>query len=207
MAFWHIEPTKLDRWLAAEVEKRASPRLEKPTRIITQAADEHVLLGLAAGLWLASRIGTPEQRRKADHIAASVVAADLSSRILKRCVAQERPDRRMVHGRRRGIPRSGHAYGAFPSGHAMHIGAVSSALSRFFPAAVPAIWAVGGLLASTRVLLLAHWPSDVAVGLGTGVGIEHLLWWLFRGSPRPQSNPTAPVPSHVASREDQNGAR
>ena len=35
----------------------------------------------------------------------------------------------MVHGPRRGIPRSGKPYDAFPSGHAMHVGAVASAVS------------------------------------------------------------------------------
>jgi undecaprenyl-diphosphatase len=203
MARWRIEPTELDRRVAARIEKRASPSLETPARIATQAADEHVLLALAAGLWLASRLGTLDQRREADHLAASVVAADISSRALKRCFAQERPDRR-IHGRRRGIPRSGDAYGAFPSGHAMHIGAVSSALSRFFPAAAPVIWAVGGLLAATRVVLLAHWPTDVMVGLGSGVAIEHVLWRLSR---RPPHNFTPPGLSDVAYRKDQNGAR
>jgi hypothetical protein len=46
--------------------------------------------------------------------------------------------------------------------HAMHIGAVASAVS----------WIE---LACTRVVLLAHWASDVIVGVGAGLLLERML--------------------------------
>jgi len=76
---------------------------------------------------------------------------------------------------RRGIPRSGGAWDAFPSGHAINIGAIAAPLSRSLPARFrPAVWPVLTLLATSRVMLLAHYPSDVAVGLGLGVLIERV---------------------------------
>jgi membrane-associated phospholipid phosphatase len=93
----------------------------------------------------------------------------------KRFTDQERPDRCMVHGRRRGIPRSGNAYDAFPSGHAMHVGAVASAVSWAYPKSAPVAWGLGGLVAATRIVLLAHWTTDVLAGLAMGALVERCL--------------------------------
>ena len=41
-----------------------------------------------------------------------------------------------------------------------------------------AIWIAAAGLAGTRVLLLAHWLSDVAIGLGLGRALEALHWRL-----------------------------
>jgi hypothetical protein len=57
----------------------------------------------------------------------------------------------MIHGRR-----SGKAYDAFPSGHAMHVGALASAVSWVSPKSAPLAWSLGGLVAATRIVLLAH---------------------------------------------------
>lgn len=206
MARWRIQETKLDRDIAEEIARRASPATEQPVKIATLAADERLLLALTAGVWLVSRAGTTRQRREANYLAANVVGANILSRALKHLFAQKRPDRALVHGRRRGIPRSGEPYGAFPSGHAVYVGAISSALSRFFPSAAPLIWAAGGLVAGTRVLLLAHWTSDVIVGLIAGTGLEHLLWLFSSASPRESIHKSA-IPSHVAHQENQDRAR
>ena len=81
----------------------------------------------------------------------------------------------MVHGRRRGIPRSGKAYDAFPSGHAMHVGAVASAVTWAYPKSAPIAWGLGGLIAATRIVLLAHWTTDVLAGLAMGAVVERCL--------------------------------
>ena len=81
----------------------------------------------------------------------------------------------MVHGRRHGIPRSGKAYDAFPSGHAMHVGAVASAVSWAYPNSAPIAWGLGGLIAITRIVLLAHWTTDVLAGMAMGALVERCL--------------------------------
>jgi undecaprenyl-diphosphatase len=105
---------------------------------------------------------------------------------MKRLIAQERPDRCMVHGRRRGIPRSGKAYDAFPSGHAMHMGALASAAGFASARAVPFAWTIASIVAATRIILLAHWATDVLAGLALGACVERLL------RPRPAASPNLP---------------
>jgi membrane-associated phospholipid phosphatase len=175
MARWHFGATKIDRRVASAVARNASPAIERPARLLTWAADEHVLYVIAAGLWLAARAGDERERQQTDHLALSVIATAILPHLLKRLVDQERPDRSMVHGRRHGIPRSGNAYDAFPSGHAMHVGAVASAVSWAYPKSAPIAWGLGGLIAATRIILLAHWMTDVLAGLVMGAVIERCL--------------------------------
>jgi membrane-associated phospholipid phosphatase len=179
MARWRIRPTKMDRRVANRIASRTSPAIEKPASFLTLAADEKSLLAFAAGLWLLSGYVGPRRRREARYVATNIMVTAVLPHLCKSLIAQKRPDR-YVNGRHRGIPRSGKAYDAFPSGHAMHVGAVASALSRFFPAATPMIWTVGGLLAATRIILLAHWITDVLVGLVSGMAVEHILWLLLK---------------------------
>ncbi|MGY8710820.1 phosphatase PAP2 family protein [Bradyrhizobium sp. 18BD] len=85
------------------------------------------------------------------------------------------PDRRTVRGHLHGIPLSGKAPDAFPSGHAVHVGALASAAKELPPAKRNRVWAVGAVLVSTRILLLAHWASDVVAGLAIGAVLERLM--------------------------------
>ena len=175
MARWHFGATKLDRRIAKAVARNTSPAVERPARLLTWAADEHVLYVIAGGLWLAARAGDERERRQTDHLALSVVVTAILPHLMKRLIDQERPDRCMVHGPRRGIPRSGKPYDAFPSGHAMHVGAVSSAVSWAYPKWAPIAWGLGGLIAATRIVVLAHWMTDVLAGLAMGALVERCL--------------------------------
>ena len=60
---------------------------------------------------------------------------------------------------------------AFPSGHALHIGALACPAGTLpaGPRRVVRTLAVG--LSLTRVAVLAHWASDVAVGFAVGVAL------------------------------------
>ena len=80
-----------------------------------------------------------------------------------------------MSGHFRGIPFSGKTYDAFPSGHAVHMGALASAATGLPPRQRNAVWALSAGLVLTRVVLLAHWASDVAVGFAVGIGIERAL--------------------------------
>jgi len=175
MARWRIGATGLDREIARAIARRATPALEWPSRILTWCTDEHLVLPITAGIWLLSRTGSAGQRREADHFTTSVAVAAVLPHLMKRLIAQERPDRLEIHGRRHGIPRSGRPYDAFPSGHAMHVGAIASAMSDFAPRAAPYVWTIGGLVAATRIVLLAHWTTDVLAGLAMGIGVERML--------------------------------
>ena len=59
-------------------------------------------------------------------------------------------------------------YAAFPSGHATTAGATAMVLALLFPRLRRPILVAGILVALSRILLDAHYPSDVVAGFGFG---------------------------------------
>lgn len=81
-------------------------------------------------------------------------------------------------------------YASFPSGHATTVGSVAAVLVLLFPRARYAALLVCIWIASTRVFVGAHYPSDTVVGFGLGYGLAVLtalvfarLGFLFRQMP------------------------
>lgn len=171
MALLTIGPTRIDRALAALIAHETRPEIEKVAKAATFAADEHVMFGILAAVWFGSRFFGAPQRRAANYLVVNDVISAVLPHLLKRVIDQQRPDR-CVSAPRHGIPRSGKAYDAFPSGHAVHIGAIASALSRLYPRRRGLVWLTGTGIAATRVVLLAHWLTDVLAGLAMGALIE-----------------------------------
>jgi membrane-associated phospholipid phosphatase len=170
-----VKPTAFDKALANTIERRVPARLERYAGTLTLLADERLLLAATFSAWGLSRLSSSDAvRRGTSHIALSVAAAAIIPHVMKGCVSQTRPDRH-VHGPRHGIPKSGYPSDAFPSGHAMHMGAIASAFSWMSPNRAWLAWTVAGAISATRVVLLAHWASDVLVGLGLGALVERLL--------------------------------
>src|SRR5215472_13534303 len=94
---------------------------------------------------------------------------------MKSLFDQTRPDRETVLGHLHGISFSGQRDDAFPSGHAMHMGALASAASVLPPGARRTIRALAIGISLTRVAALAHWASDVVAGFALGAILERLL--------------------------------
>jgi membrane-associated phospholipid phosphatase len=103
------------------------------------------------------------------------VAASLLPHGMKMLFSQTRPDRRTVIGHVHGIPFSGKRQDAFPSGHALHMGALASAAGALPAGPRRAIRALAVGLSLTRILVLAHWASDVVAGFALGAALERLL--------------------------------
>jgi hypothetical protein len=59
--------------------------------------------------------------------------------------------------------------------HAMHVGALLSAATVLSRAKRNFVWTFGAGLALARIVLLAHWASDVGAGLALGALAERLL--------------------------------
>ena len=118
-------------------------RTEEAAELITWGADEHVLLAIAACWWLYCRGGYFTQRRISDHILLTTLAVSLIPHLLKSVVDQRRPDRLTVRGHLHGVPFSGKSRDAFPSGHAMHVGALASAATVLPTAKRNVAWAFG----------------------------------------------------------------
>jgi hypothetical protein len=122
-----IRPTDADVRIARTVARKTRPAPEQVARALTWGADEKVLLVLAAAGWVASRGRGEALRRAGDHAVLVAVAASLLPHGMKRVFNQTRPDRKTVLGHVHGISFSGKREDAFPSGHALHMGALASA--------------------------------------------------------------------------------
>ena len=149
---------------------------------MTWGADEKVLLVLAAAGWLATRRAGEPLRCAGNHALLVAAAASLLPHGMKRLVDQIRPDRTTVLGHIHGISFSGKREDAFPSGHALHMGALASAAGGLPPGPRWAVRALAVGLSLTRVAVLAHWASDVVAGFAVGAALERFLR-LFTGFP------------------------
>jgi membrane-associated phospholipid phosphatase len=172
MALFTVRPTRFDKEVAGAVAVHADRRVEGAAQVITWGADEHVLIAAAAAGWLFARGSSEQVRRLSTHFFVCSLASALVPHILKSFIDQERPDRLTVEGHLHGIPFSGKQSDAFPSGHALHVGAMASAATLLPPGLRNAIWVAGTVLVATRVVLLAHWATDVFAGLGLGILLE-----------------------------------
>lgn len=95
---------------------------------------------------------------------------------------------------------TGSVNASFPSGHATTAAASALVVALWFPKLRWYAIALGVLIASTRVVLSMHYPSDVAAGWLLGAGCVLLTLWIWwrvspESVPRPMalSLPTSPV--------------
>jgi membrane-associated phospholipid phosphatase len=170
-----LPPTRIDLAVSRACAHAATPGIERALGVITWVADEKVVLGAAAAFWLYARLRkrNPKMVREAGRMLCSVAAAGALPHAFKRLVDRERPDRAVVRGPRHGIPRSGNAWDSFPSGHALHLGAAAGPIARMVPASArPFVWPAAIALAAVRIMLLAHYVTDVAAGLAMGAGLD-----------------------------------
>jgi membrane-associated phospholipid phosphatase len=186
MALLTIRPTRIDEAVARAVAAHTDRRIERNAKLLTWGADEHVLVGLAAVGWLLTRRSSEPYRKFGDHLLVCSLSTALLPHLMKALINQERPDRLTVEGHLRGVPFSGNADDAFPSGHALHIGALASAATLLPTPWRNLIWTAGAALVATRVVLLAHWLTDVIAGLGLGALLERGIRLFTRPRPIPR---------------------
>jgi membrane-associated phospholipid phosphatase len=170
-----VRPTSADVSIANTIAAHTRREPEQVAEALTWGADEHALCALAGGWWIYCRDKDARHRLASDHILLTTLVASALPHLLKMVFDQERPDRTTVRGHLRGIPLSGKRLDSFPSGHAVHIGALASAASVLPAKPRNLVWGIGATLVLTRVVLLAHWASDIAAGLAVGAVTERLL--------------------------------
>src|SRR5215211_4046715 len=163
-----VRPTRADVAVANSIARNTTPAAEEVARALTWGADEKILMVLATVGWLASRGCAEPLRCAGNHALLVTVAASLLPHGLKFVFDQTRQDRRTVVGHIHGVPFSGKRQDAFPSGHALHMGAVASAAGALPARPRGAIRALAVGLSLTRIVVLAHWASDVVVGFALG---------------------------------------
>lgn len=170
-----VKPASFDRDIAETIASHTDRVHENIAQTLTWAGDEHILIGAAIGLWLVSRGSTRRFRAATNHFLATAVVTGAVPHLAKHAFNQRRPDRLTAIGHLHGVPIQGRANDAFPSGHAMHMGALASAASEFpRPLKAATLTATVGV-SLTRIFTLAHWTTDVIVGFASGFIIERAL--------------------------------
>lgn len=182
-----VPPTNLDKSVAAGIAQRTDADFEETASFLTWGADEHLLIAAAALYWVASRKGTATQRTTGNHLLALSFVTGAIPHVLKHAFDQRRPDRMTIRGHLRGVPLSGRANDAFPSGHAVHMGALASAACDFSNPAKTIAWTSAIGLSLSRIALMAHWTSDVVIGFVTGFTLDRIVR-RFTGYPSEREN-------------------
>lgn len=174
MARVNIRSSRADRHIADALAAHTTPPLEETAGVVTWGADEKVLLALAVGAWLYA-VRRPALHPITNHLLAVSLVSSTLPHLIKRSVDETRPNRLTVTGRLHGVPLSGRPRDSFPSGHALHMGALASAAGLAPEPERRLGRALAVILSATRVLLLAHWTSDVVAGFAGGVLLERLM--------------------------------
>jgi membrane-associated phospholipid phosphatase len=184
-----LRPFAADVAISRACLRAATPAVERPLRVVTWLADEKIMLGAVGVFWAATRLSPSRPlRREADAMLCSVLVAGVVPDLFKYLVRRERPNRALVRRHDRRVPRLGNAWDSFPSGHAMHLSAIAASAQRLVPKPWRApLWSALGALAATRIVLLAHYPSDVVAGWGIGAFINRIVCTAFGRAERAKS--------------------
>jgi undecaprenyl-diphosphatase len=127
--------------------------------------------GHAPVLWQATALAGAalDRRRRAEWLQAwrTIVLAYLANQAIKFAVRRPRPDEP-------GLPPlvATHSRLSYPSAHAATSAAAARSLDGLLPAAP--LYALAGVVASSRPYLGVHYPSDTLAGLALGAAIAEL---------------------------------
>jgi undecaprenyl-diphosphatase len=162
-----------------------------PFRVLTDLGkDEYVLVSLTTAMIVVAIVyprlkGTSRTRlagfgTRLQFLFFAVLVPVLSGEIIKYAVGRGRP---FVGGKANAFnfaPFTGtEAYLSFPSGHAVASFALAFAVGAIWPRARFAMAVYAILIAITRLVLLAHHPSDVVAGAVLGVAGAMLVRYWF----------------------------
>jgi len=179
----------IDAWEIAQMPKRGTPSLWW-VRILTDFGKDEYVLAVLAALLIAIAIASPALRgiqrslllglgTRLQFIFCAVAFSNLVTEVLKYCIGRGRP---FVGGEANAFHFShfagNPAYYSFPSGHATTAFALAFAVGVVWPRARVAMVVYALIIAATRLVLLAHHPSDVVAGAMVGiVGAMFVRYW------------------------------
>jgi undecaprenyl-diphosphatase len=116
------------------------------------------------------------------YIFLTIGGSGLIATILKRIIGRARPKHFEEHGLFAFDNFATDAsFASFPSGHATTVGALMAMVGLLFPRLRVAALLLAVALASTRIFVGAHYPSDVAAGLGFGMWFAYFMAVAFAG--------------------------
>jgi membrane-associated phospholipid phosphatase len=179
----------IDVWEISQMPKRGTPSLWW-VRILTDFGKDEYVLAVLAGLLIAVALAAPALHgiRRAlllglgtrlQFIFFAVAFSNLVTEVLKYAIGRGRP---FVGGEPNAFNFShfagNPAYYSFPSGHATTAFALALAVSAVWPQARVAMAVYALIIAATRLVLLAHHPSDVVAGALVGtIGAMFVRYW------------------------------
>jgi membrane-associated phospholipid phosphatase len=179
----------IDAWEISQMPKRGTPSLWW-VRILTDFGKDEYVLAVLAGLLIAVALVAPALhgiRRslllglgtRLQFIFCAVAFSNLVTEVLKYCIGRGRP---FVGGEANAFHFShfagNPAYYSFPSGHATTAFALALAVSVVWPQARVAMAVYALIIAASRLVLLAHHPSDVVAGALVGItGALFVRYW------------------------------
>jgi undecaprenyl-diphosphatase len=161
-----------------------------PVRILTDFGKSEYVLGFLATLLFAVAMMSPRLRgtlrslllgfgTRLQFVFFAVLVPVLAGEVIKWIVGRGRP----FVGGDANVFNFAHfagteAYASFPSGHATASFALAFAVSAVWPRARPVMIVYAVLIAISRLVLLAHHPSDVVAGALIGViGAMFVRYW------------------------------
>ncbi len=179
----------LDAWEIAQMPTRGTPALWW-VRILTDFGKDEVVLGVLAALLIVIAIAAPAMRgvqrslllglgTRLQFLFLAVLFPVLVGELIKWSVGRGRP----FVGGADSVFHFSHfagtqAYSSFPSGHSITACALAFAVAAVWPRAKGAAIAYAVVIVATRLVLLAHHPSDVVAGALVGViGAMCVRYW------------------------------
>jgi len=168
--------SRVDRRVFARVAATDSALLDRVLPRLGRAANYGGLWWAVSGALAAT--GNRRARRAATRgMLALGVASATANVVSKRVVRRTRPVTTGIPAARqlRRIPRTT----SFPSGHSASAAAFAVGAALEFPALAAPAGALAAGVATSRVVTGAHYPSDVAAGIGLGAAAAALTlsWW------------------------------
>ncbi|HTG06078.1 MAG TPA: phosphatase PAP2 family protein [Bradyrhizobium sp.] len=161
-----------------------------PVRVLTDFGKSAYVLWLLVGILVALALMIPRWRGSSrspllslgthlQFVFFAVLVSVLAGEVIKWIVGRGRP---FVGGEANAFNfahfAGTEAYASFPSGHAITSFALAFAVSAVWPQARPAMIVYAILIAISRLVLLAHHPSDVVAGALIGVvGAMLVRYW------------------------------
>jgi membrane-associated phospholipid phosphatase len=161
-----------------------------PVRILTDFGKDIYVLGVLGGLLIAVAVGAPALRgiqrslllglgTRLQFLFFAVLVSVVAGELIKWIVGRGRP---FVGGHANAFNFSHfagtEAYSSFPSGHATTAFALAFAVAAIWPRARIAMIVYALVIAATRLVLLAHHPSDVVAGALVGItGAMVVRYW------------------------------
>ncbi|NOJ47931.1 phosphatase PAP2 family protein [Bradyrhizobium archetypum] len=179
----------IDVWEISQMPKRGTPSLWW-VRILTDFGKDEYVLAVLGVLLIAVAVVAPALDgikrslllglgTRLQFLFCAVAVSSLVTEVLKYCVGRGRP---FVGGEANAFHFShfagNPAYFSFPSGHATTAFALAFAVSALWPRARVAMAVYAAIIAATRLVLLAHHPSDVVAGALIGIiGAMFVRYW------------------------------